>query len=424
MLSYKYRIYPDAGQIRTLEEHLEVCRWTYNTLLDYCYTERKEGRITPTQYDLGYLLPIMKRQTPRLNAVNSQVLENVAERVRSGFENFWSRRLHGLKAGMPHFRKADDYDSLTFRQSGYKLDGNTLTLAKVGSIKINLHRSVEGKIKRVNISRDGGKWYVSFSCEVEDKPILNREKIVGIDVGLYSLIATSDGETVEAPQNYRNSERRLKRLGRQLSGKKLRSKNWYKSKARLAKLDRKVANQRKDFAFNLSRRLVNRYDVIVLEDLKISNMVKNTRLSKSISDAGWGELKRNLQYMSEMSGGRVILVDPKNTSQVCPNCGREVRKTLADRVHSCPHCGLVVDRDIASAMEIRNRGQITLQKGDRDAQSRIHACGDDGNADLEQSGQRPASVNQELLPNNREGIYKAPSEELTFTPTISAGAGK
>lgn len=423
LLSYKYRIYPNMDQIKALEEHLEICRWTYNALLDYSYTERKEGRITPTQYDLGYLLPVIKRETPRLKLVNSQVLENVAERVRSGFENFWARRLHGLKAGLPHFRKIGDYDSLTYRQSGYKINRDILSLSNIGNIKINLHRTIEGKIKRVNIIRDNQKWYASFSCEVESKPILDREKIVGIDVGLFNLIATSDGETTEAPQKYRNSERRLKRLSRQLSKKKLRSKNWYKSKTRLAKLHKKVANQRKDFTFNLARNLVNRYETIVLEDLEISNMVKNKHLSKSISDAAWGELKRNLQYMSEMSGGREILIDPRNTSQVCPKCGGEVHKTLADRIHNCPHCGLVIDRDIAAAMEIKRRGQIMLER-DRIAQVRIHACGDNGNAELAKAEQRPVSMKQEKPTSNREDVYKAPNEELIFTSTMPIGAGK
>jgi putative transposase len=423
MLSYKYRIYPNREQIDILREHLDICRWTYNTLLDYCYAERKAGRITPTSYSLGYLLSSMKKQTPSLKMVHSLVLTNVAERVRSGFENFWSRKAHGLKAGFPHFRKKGDYNSLTYRQSGYKIAGNDLTLSKLGIIKINLHRLIEGKIKRVTIIEDGERWFVSFSCETVDKPIPDRQKIVGLDMGLISLVATSDGDLIEPPKTYKNSERRLKRLGRQLSKKKLRSKNWYKSKARLSKLHRKVANQRKDFIYNLSRNIVNKYEVVAIEDLKISNMQKNHKLAKSIGDAGWGEIKRTLGYMSKMSGGNVILVNPNGTSQTCPNCGGEVHKTLSDRVHNCPKCGLVIDRDIASAMEIRNRGQIILER-DRIAQIRIHACGDNGNADLAKAEQRPVSLNQEPLTSNREGLYIAPNEKLTFTTTIPTGAGK
>jgi putative transposase len=213
LLSYKYNLKPTNTQKAVLEKQLHLCRWTYNKLLNHSYEERKAGRGTPTQFSLQNLLLIMKAQTPELDMVFSQVLQNVAKRVRSGFEGYWTRKRAGLKAHLPRFRGVDRYGSLTYPQFGFKLDGSTLKLSKIGDLKLKLHRPIEGKVKTLTVARSRvGKWYAVFACEVEAKPIRDRLPAVGVDLGLSSLVALSDGTLIEAPRNYRVAEERLGRL--------------------------------------------------------------------------------------------------------------------------------------------------------------------------------------------------------------------
>jgi putative transposase len=356
-LSYKYRLQPTSAQVRILEEQLNLCRLTYNTLLGHCYDERKAGRGTPTHKSMTYHLPELKAETPELNKVFSQVLQNIAKRIRLGFEGYWARRRAGLRADKPHFRRMRDYNSLTYPQFGFKLDGSTLKLSKIGDLRLRLHRPVEGWIKTLTISRSSSeKWYAVFSSAVEARPIAGREEAVGVDLGLSSLVALSDGSLFEAPRSYRKSEARLKRLHRRVSRGCKGSKNRGKAKLQLAVQYERVSNQRRDFAYKTARGIVNRYERIYLEDLNITNMVRNKHLSKSIGDAGWGMLRNALTYMAELSEGVTAFVDPRYTSQICSGCGSLVPKTLAERVHRCSCCGLVLDRDVNAARNILRKG--------------------------------------------------------------------
>ena len=388
LLSYKYRLKPTASQVRILEEQLEICRWTWNTLLDHCYDERKAGRGTPTHKSLTYLLPGMKAETPELDGVFSQVLQNIAKRVRLGFEGYWARKRVGLKATPPHFRRVRDYSSLTYPQFGFKLDDSTLKLSKIGALRIIQHRPIEGVTKTLTIKREpSGKWYAVFSCEVETKPIKGRLPAVGVDFGLKSIVALSDGTTIEAPQFYRKSEQRLGRLQRIHSKRKMRSKNREKARIVVAKLSEKVANQRRDFLSKVARGIVNRYVRVYIEDLETANLKRNKHLSKSIGDAGWRILRHNLTYMAERSLGVTVCVDPRNTSQLCYGCGELVPKDLAVRVHVCPRCGLVLDRDV-------NAARVILRKGIGLEQPEYMPVGEAATTGLRESMQ-VASVNQE-----------------------------
>ena len=281
----------------------------------------------------------------------------MAKRVRSGFESYWSRKKAGLKSRLPRFRRADKYSSLTYPQSGFSLDGCMLRLSKIGDVKLIQHRPLEGRVKTLTVIRNPtGKWCVVFSCEVENKPIAGREKAVGVDLGLNSLIALSDGTLIEAPGSYRNAESRLRRVQRSLSRKRRGSRNREKARRRVSSVCEKVANQRWDFAYKTARSIVNRYVRVYVEDLKIANMVQNRRLSKSIGDAGWGLLRNALTYMAERSEGVMAFVNPRNTSQLCSGCGALVPKPLSERTHRCPVCGLVLDRDVNAARNILREG--------------------------------------------------------------------
>ena len=277
------------------------------------------------------------------------------KRVERSFKNFFN----GF--GYPRFQGRERYNSFTFPQSGFKIEDGKLNLSKIGNIKIVLHREIEGIIKTCTIKKDIDQWYVSFSVEI-DIPIIPVEvkTETGIDVGLKSLITMSNGSQIEPPEFLRVSEKKLTREQKRLSRKKKRSQNRKKQVIIVAKVHRRIRNQRKDFAHKTSRRLVKEYDRIVFEDLQIQNMVKNHHLAKSISDAGWSQLINFTKTKAEYAGKIVESVNPRNTSQNCSGCGNTVKKDISERVHSCPFCGLVLDRDHNAAINILNRSKYTV----------------------------------------------------------------
>ncbi|MFZ3168103.1 MAG: transposase [Candidatus Methanoperedens sp.] len=257
--------------------------------------------------------------------------------------------------GYPRFQGRNRYNSFTYPQKGFELKDEKLELSKIGSIKLIQHREIEGKIKTCTIKKDIDQWYVTFSCEIDLSvlPVDIKTK-TGIDVGLSSLITMSNGEQIEPPKFLRKSEKKLTREQIHLSKKKLRSKNRNKQRIKVAKVHRRIRNQRKDFNQKLSTDLVKKYNHIVFEDLQIKNMMKNHHLAKSISDAGWSQLIILTKSKAEYAGKIVELVNPYGTSQTCI-CGCKVPKKLSMRTHKCSGCGLIAGRDHVSANVIENR---------------------------------------------------------------------
>jgi len=358
--TFQFRIYPNKNQEVVMNRTLSTCRKLYN---DSLAERKREAELNELERTFGIIpwgktkwieygdqqnaLPLTK--TPYQKEVFSQVLQNVLKRVDRSFKNFF----RGF--GYPRFQGRDRYNSFTYPQSGFKIEDGKLTLSKIGNIKIVLHREIEGKIKTCTIKKDIDQWYVSFSVEI-DIPIIPVEikTETGIDVGLKSLITMSNGCQIEPPEFLRVSEKKLTREQKRLSRKKKRSKNRNNQRIVVAKVHRKIRNQRNDFAHKTSRKLVDEYDRIVFEDLQIRNMVKNHHLAKSISDAGWSQLINFTKTKAEYAGKIVELVNPRNTSQNCSGCGNSVKKDLSMRIHSCPFCGLVLDRDHNAAINILN----------------------------------------------------------------------
>jgi putative transposase len=215
-----------------------------------------------------------------------------------------------------------------------------------------------------------GKFYVSLQCELEQDDPKPRSGKVGIDLGLVDFVTTSEGEKVVAPKYLRRGERRIKRRQRQLSRKQKGSKNREKARQRLAVAHERVANQRRDFHHQLSRDLVNRYGIIAIEDLNIQGMVRNGKLAKSISDAGWGQFLRFLRYKAEWSGSEILNVDRFfPSSKLCSECGEEHQALkLSERQWVCLSCGVMHDRDTNAA--------INILKETTAGAAGSHACGD------------------------------------------------
>jgi len=318
-------------------------------------------------FDQVNALKVMKKDNAWLQKVHSQVLNNVLDRLDKAFKNFFRRVKSGEKPGYPRFKGRDRYDSFTFPQSGYKIEGNELVLSKIGAIKLKQHREIPGDaiIKFCTIKRDVDQWYVSFVVELSDDKIEKKEieSVVGIDVGLNEIATLSTGEKIANPRWLRTSEQKLAKEQRKLSRKKKGSTNRKKQKIEVAKVHRTIRNQRKDFHHKLSCELVERYDLIVFEDLKIRNMVKNRYLAKSISDAGWDELVSFTTNKAEEAGKIVEKINPNGTSQNCSDCGMVVKKSLAVRTHKCPYCGLEIDRDENAALNILRRGLEKIGQG-------------------------------------------------------------
>jgi len=365
----KYRIYLTNGQRRILEQQLEECRWLYNEILATRKRAYEASGISLRVYDLQNAIPAWKKQRPSLTSVHSLVLQNVNIRVDLAFQAFFRRIKAGEKdPGYPRFKSGGRYDSLTYSQygNGVRLDGDRLILSKVGAVQVVLHRPLEGTPKTVTLTRARtGKWYACFSCEAEAHPLSPTSTVIGVDVGLASFATLSNGEQVENPRFYRRDEADLKRVQQRKDAAK-KAKNWpenAKQKDILAKIHERIGNRRANFAHKVSRWLINSYQVVVFEDLAPQQMgAKSSRgMRKSIMDVAWSQFIRMTVGKAAEAGRQVVLVDPTNTSQMCSRCGERVAKTLSDRTHSCPHCGLAMDRDRNAALNILQRGLLSIQ---------------------------------------------------------------
>ena len=345
--TYKYRLYPSREQSKILDSWLETCRVLYNNGL----AERKET-YEQEGLPIGYAqqakqLTEAKKTDESLQAVHSQVLQDVLRRLQKAFDNFFRRVQQGEQAGYPRFKGWKRYKSFTYPQSGFKVvDNKFLQLSKIGKVNIKLHRELpqDGTVKTCSIKKDGEQWYATLTVEFSrELPEPSRvATAIGIDVGLEKLATLSSGEQIANPRWLQESEKQLAKEQRKLSRKKKGSKNSAKQKLKVARLHRKVRNQRKDFQHKLSRALVDQYDLVVFEDLRIKHLVRNHPLAKSISDASWGQLVQYVLYKAAEAGKNLVVVDPRNTSQHCSRCEKRVKKTLATRVHICPHCGLIL----------------------------------------------------------------------------------
>ncbi|MDA2922829.1 transposase [Patescibacteria group bacterium AH-259-L07] len=363
--TYKYRLYPTKTQQEILEKTLCSCCWLYNHFLEQRRNAYEKDKTRITCFDQIKQIPKLKKEKPELNQIYSQVLQDVPRRLDKAFQNFFRRVVENKngknqKPGYPRFKGKNRYDSLVYPQSGFALQDNKLTLSKIGSITIILHREIKGSIKTLTIRRTNtNKWYACFSIEIikelPQKPLLEnipRKDCVGIDAGLTSFLTTDTGKEIENPRYLRASEEKLARVQRNHSRKKLRSKNREKSRLHVAQIHEKTTNQRIDFLHKLTNSLIKNYIFIGYENLLIRNMVKNKYLSKSIYDAAWGTLFNLLNYKAEEAGKWAVGVNPKKTTITCSQCKKIVFKSLSTRTHTCPHCKLVLSRDENAARNI------------------------------------------------------------------------
>jgi putative transposase len=348
-------------------EQLELCRWTYNeTLAIRKISYEQEGK-SVSYFETKRMLPNWKESKPELHSVHSQVLQDVVLRVNLAFQAFFRRVQSGEEdPGYPRFKGKNRYDSISYPQSGFSIEGNTICLSKIGDIKFQLHRPIEGCVKRLTIRRSSTKkWYVAFLVEESSNRVLEpSEKIVGIDMGILNFAVLSDGEFVENPRFLLSDEERLKASQSKRDKLPKGSPERRKASKAVSHLSERIANRRDNFAQQLSREWVKRYGTICFEDLNITKMVRshNLNLAKGILDAAWNKLVQYTSYKAVDAGRRVVLINPANTSQICSGCGQIVKKDLSVRVHDCPYCCLTLDRDLNAAKNILRLGLQSLAK--------------------------------------------------------------
>jgi putative transposase len=373
--AYKFRLYPNKQQEEKLFWTLNRCRELYNAALSERKDAYRMAGKSISYYEQKRDLPEIKEMRSEYHDIHSQVLQDVLLRLKRAFDRFFERVKNGEKPGYPRFQGRNRYNSFTYPQSGFTLEEKHVTLSKIGTIKVKVHRKVEGTIKTCTIKYEAGQWYVTLSCEVQQpEPLPISYEDVGIDLGITHFAALSNGEFIESPRHYRKAEKKLKSLQESLSRKKRGSHRRKRAVQAIAKAHRKVRNQRRDFAHKATRQLVNRYQIIVLEELQTKNLVRRPKpkqdeatghylpngaaakggLNKSISDAGWGMFTDMLQVKAAWAGRVLAFVDPKYTSQVCSQCGVVKSKTLEERWHSC-ECGCELDRDTNAARNILNK---------------------------------------------------------------------
>ena len=383
--AFKFRIYPTEKQVGKLEWTLRRCKELYNAALQERRDAYKMCGVSVSYYTQNKQLPEIKEIREEYRDIYSQVLQDVLTRVDKAMDNFFRRVKNGEKPGYPRFKSGDRYDSFTYTQSGFEILKGKLNLSKIGRVKIKLHREMEGKIKTCTIKREADHWYVVFTTEYEFDPSMafhptTRE--IGVDLGINSFAALSDGTFIENPRFYRNEEEKIQKAHKKIARRKKGSHRRHRAKKELSRLYRKVCNRRKDFLHKQSRKLVNENAVVVFEDLQVDNMTRRPKpkqdengkylpngaaakggLNKSILDAGWSAFVALCTSKAEEAGCTVVKVAPNDTSQACSACGCVVKKDLSERKHSCPHCGCELDRDHNAAINILTRYQKSKGAG-------------------------------------------------------------
>ena len=359
-IAYKYRIYPNTEQKEFFAKCFGCVRFFYNKSLsdmnDIYKATGKMKNITPASY---------KEDFPFLKEVDSLALSNAQLNRNTAFKSFFSH-----KSGFPKYKsKRNDQSYTTNNQKGsVKISDNHryITIPKCQRIRIKMHRTFEGNIKSITVSRTtDNKYYMSLLVETEIEPLEPTNKMIGLDLGIKDLIVDSNGNKYKNHKYLTKSQEKLAKEQRKLSKMVKGSNNRNKQRIKIAKMHKKIQNQRNDYLHKLSRKIIDENQVICLEDLKVKDMEQNNKLARNISDASWSRLVSTLIYKANWYGRTIVKVPTDYpSSQLCSTCGykNSITKDLTIRKWTCPECGTVHDRDINAARNILSKGIELLTK--------------------------------------------------------------
>ncbi len=361
--TYKYRLRPNKQQAEALDLLFWQARNLYNAALEQRITVYQEtGKGISYSGQWPHFRDIRNNNPDSFGMLNASSLQQMLRRLDKSFSAFFRRLKAGETPGFPRFKGRSRFKSVEYRYGdGCKLrpkeNGQMrFYIQNVGEIKVIYHRPIPdgAQIKHVVIKRVNEKWHVCLMMHIpepEFKPV-PAGSAIGIDMGLKSLLATSEGYLFDNPHWLRESLAKLRIAQRRVSRRKKGSKRWFKAVKQLVRLHEKIADQRNDYWHKVTRALAESHSLIAIEDLNLKFMNRNRHLSLTSHDAGLGIFTQLLEYKVEETGCQLVVVDPAYTSQMCSECGEIVEKDLSVRVHKCHHCGLELDRDVNAARNI------------------------------------------------------------------------
>nr|DAJ99262.1 MAG TPA: endonuclease [Caudoviricetes sp.] len=364
--SYKFRIYPNIAQAQQIHRTFGCCRFVWNHYLAQRIEAYRETGKSPTRFIQDKDLTSLKKQdgTIWLREVDATALQSSLQDLDTAYQSFFRRVKKCAEPGYPKFKSKrnhrQSYKSKCVGTNIKVLEG-AVQLPKLGKVKCRISKHVEGRILSATVSQTpSGKYFVALCCtDIDIEHLPSTGTVVGIDMGLKAFAITSDGVEYPNHKYLSKNQKKLAKLQRQLSRKTKGSNRWNKDRIKVARAHEHVSNQRQDTMQKLSTQLIRGNDVICIEDLAPKNMVRNHKLAKSISDASWGEFRRQLQYKADWYGKKVVAIDRfYPSSQLCSCCGTQWAgtKDLSVRDWICPVCGARHDRDVNAARNILNEG--------------------------------------------------------------------
>lgn len=351
--TYKFKLRLSLSQERTISEWIHTCRYIYNIALETRQYAYKAHNVSLSAFTLANQLTLCRKEADWVAFVPYDCLQEAIERMDKAYKSFFKG------GGYPKYANRDRYNSITFK-SIRQISDYVFKLQKIGKVKVFKDRLVQGEIRRATVTKEPDGFYISIltkqQVSVFVKPI-HDSQVVGLDMGLAYFLSTSDGIQIENPRHTLKYEKQLRIEQRSLARKKKGSKSREGQKLKVQKLYQKITRVRKDFLHKLSKQLVDKYGLISVEDLKVSNMIKFGYLSKHISDVGWATFFEQLEYKAKWYGSEFIKVDPKYTSQTCSECGCiDSRSRKSQSEFECVECKFKGNADVNASIEILKRG--------------------------------------------------------------------
>ena len=356
MIAYKYRIYPNRTEQQKLNKTLDLCRFTYNNLLEELNKQEKINRGA-----IQHKIVELKQEFPMLHDVYSKTLQYECYRLFSNLRALSRLKKNGRKVGRLRFKGRDWFKTINYNQSGYKFIRTgkhyaILKLSKIGEINLRLHREFDGKIKQIAIKKSNNKWHAILLTDGK-KDIQKGIGSVGIDLGIINFIADSNGNKIKSPLFLKKDLKKLKTAQQELFRKVKGSASRRKARSIISKIHENIQNKRNDFLHKLSYNYAMSYDTICIEKLNIKDMSQKDRYwnKRNILDCSCGKFASLLKFKAESAGAKVMEVNPRNTTKTCSCCGSIKDMPIMQRTYNC-ECGNSLDRDINAARNILAQG--------------------------------------------------------------------